>query len=390
MPPLDLRTIVFVTGVMGGLMALVLYSMRRTYPASIQGLREWSGGPLWIFVSTLLFGGRGTLPDFVTVVLANLALLAGTLLLLAGTVRFFNRSWPPGLLPGALLMVLPLLWWWGVYAPNYSNRLVLGNLIMAGVSIGMAALIASHDRRSFPARFTVLVLGLLATVTLGRAISAFLHPVGHDLFSNSWPQVVYLTGFSFGSLLLTIGLVLLADERLRQELHHLVSHDSLTGALSRHALFQQGQREMERARRNNKPLAALMLDLDHFKHINDSHGHLVGDRVLKDFADRVQGTLRRVDVMGRFGGEEFLVLLPEADTNQALAVAERIRASRTRDSTLPLCTVSIGLAVAQSPAGSSPNALLDTLIARADEALYRAKADGRDRTVVAETTTITS
>lgn len=386
MPPLDLRTIVFVTGVMGGLMALVLYSMRRTYPASIQGLREWSGGPLWIFVSTLLFGGRGTLPDFVTVVLANLALLAGTLLLLAGTVRFFNRSWPPGLLPGALLMVMPLLWWWGVYSPNYSSRLVLGNLIMAGVSIGMATLIASHDRRSFPARFTVLVLGLLATVTLGRAISAFLHPVGHDLFSNSWPQVVYLTGFSFGILLLTIGLVLLADERLRQELNHLVSHDSLTGALSRHALFQQGQREMERARRNNKPLAALMLDLDHFKHINDSHGHLVGDRVLKDFADRVQNTLRRIDVLGRFGGEEFLVLLPEADADQALAVAERIRASRTRDSALPVCTVSIGLAVVQNPAESSNNALLDTLIARADEALYRAKAGGRDRTVVADTT----
>lgn len=370
---------------MGGLMALVLYSMRRTYPVSIQGLREWSGGPLWIFVSTLLFGGRGTLPDFVTVVLANLALLAGTLLLLAGTVRFFNRNWPTGLLPGALLMVLPLLWWWGVYAPNYSSRLVLGNLIMAGVSVIMATLIAIHDRRSFPARFTILVLGLLATVTLGRSVSAFLHPVGHDLFSNSWPQVVYLTGFSFGSLLLTIGLVLLADERLRQELHHLVSHDSLTGALSRHALFQEGQKEMERARRNGKPLAALMLDLDHFKQINDSHGHQVGDRVLKDFADRVQSSLRRVDVLGRFGGEEFLVLLPEADTDQALAVAERIRASRTHEPGLPVCTVSIGLAAVTSTVGSGVHATLDNLIARADAALYRAKTQGRDRTVVADT-----
>lgn len=369
---------------MGGLMALVLYSMRRTYPTSIQGLREWSGGPLWIFVSTLLFGGRGTLPDFVTVVLANLALLAGTLLLLAGTVRFFNRNWPKGLVPGMLLMVLPLLWWWGVYAPNYSSRLVLGNLIMAGVSVGMAALIASHDRRSFPARFTILVLGLLTTVTLGRSISAFLHPVGHDLFSNSWPQVVYLTGFSFGILLLTIGLVLLADERLRQELHHLVSHDSLTGALSRHALFQQGQREMERARRNGKPLAALMLDLDHFKQINDSHGHLVGDRVLKDFAGRVQASLRRVDVLGRFGGEEFLVLLPEADVEQALAVAERIRASRTRETALPVCTVSIGLAVVAAPTGNDVHTQLDNLIAKADAALYQAKTQGRDRTVVAE------
>src|SRR5574343_734305 len=345
MPTLDLRTIVFVTGVMGGLMSLVLYSMRRTYPASIHGLREWSGGPLWIFVSTLLFGGRGTLPDFVTVVLANLALLNGTLLLLAGTARFYGRPWPRGALPLALLAVLPLLWWWGVHNPNYSNRLVLGNLIMAGITLDMVTIIVHHDRRSFPARFTMLVLGLLTAVTLARSVSAFLHPPGHDLFSPSWPQVVYLTGFSFGILLLTIGLVLLAEERLRQELQHLVSHDALTGALSRHALFEHGQREVERARRNGRPLAALMLDLDHFKQVNDTHGHLVGDQVLKDFATRVQNALRRVDLLGRFGGEEFLVLLPEADAAQAWAVAERIRSSRGRNPALPSCTVSIGLAV---------------------------------------------
>lgn len=382
---LDPRTIVFVTGVMGGLMSLVLYSMRRTYPASIQGLREWAGGPLWIFVSTLLFASRGYWPSLVGVVLANLSLLTGAMLLLAGTVRFFEHPWPRGLIPGVLVLIAPLYWWWGVHAPSYNHRLVLTNLLIAGIAIGSVCLILRHDKHSFPARFTILALGLLTAVTTGRVASALLHPTPNaDIFTGGWLQVMYLTGFSFGVLLLSIGLVLLADERLRQELHHLVSHDSLTGALSRHAVFQQGHREIERARRSGKPLAALMIDLDHFKLVNDNHGHQVGDQVLKDFAARVQDTLRQVDVLGRYGGEEFLALLPDTELAEARAVAERIRLSRPSDPSLPACTVSIGLAVLSTPATSAGiKPPLDALIAWADEALYQAKSQGRNRTVVA-------
>ena len=149
----------------------------------------------------------------------------------------------------------------------------------------------------------------------------------------------------------------------------------MTGAFTRRALFELGDNEVARANRQTTPLCVLMLDLDHFKAVNDNYGHLVGDQVLGNFAQRVQDVLRRPAVLGRYGGEEFLVLLPDTQRDEALRVTERIRASKTSLSQVPECTVSIGLA---SFVHGGQDSLRD-LISRADAALYRAKRLGRNR-----------
>ena len=165
-------------------------------------------------------------------------------------------------------------------------------------------------------------------------------------------------------------------------LEQLAQTDPLTQLLNRRALTERINAEMERALRYDSSLSLLMVDLDHFKRINDTYGHLVGDDVLRDFAKLLTATIRTTDVVARYGGEEFLVLLPEADEAGAEHFAERIRAAvekqefgaRVGHPALKL-TASIG--VATFPAARIES--LEDLLARADAALYRAKADGRNR-----------
>lgn len=162
-----------------------------------------------------------------------------------------------------------------------------------------------------------------------------------------------------------------ANARLR----HMSRTDHLTGLYNRAALDGQLTREIDRSRRYGRPLAVMIIDLDHFKTVNDRLGHLMGDRVLVEMAGILKGATRKADSVGRWGGEEFLVLCPEITAAQALVVAERIcEAVRTHGfGTGWRHTVSVGVSTLR--AGDS----LDDLLQRADTALYRAKHEGRDR-----------
>ena len=169
-----------------------------------------------------------------------------------------------------------------------------------------------------------------------------------------------------------------ADNRRLEALAHT---DPLTDVLNRRALTDRLAHEIDRARRYTSQVTLLMIDLDHFKRINDTHGHLVGDDVLMELAGLLQRTIRSVDVVARYGGEEFVVLLPETAEHGAVAFAERIREQLEvhefrLDSGEPLhLTASIGVATFPSPKVDS----VEDLFARADQALYRAKAEGRNR-----------
>jgi tRNA (guanine-N(7)-)-methyltransferase len=248
--------------------------------------------------------------------------------------------------------------------------------LMAAVSFAHALTILRHGPRTFSTYFTATALLVLALTQTLRLRSAFGLPAGGGAFDSFQPeQTAYIAIYAFAILTTTIGMVLMATDRLRGELEHLATHDSLTGALNRRALIEAAELELARCRRNHGIMALLMIDLDHFKAINDTHGHPVGDRVLVDFVARVKNLLRQPDRFGRFGGEEFVALLPETPLNEARLVAERLRAmieANTAD--LPRCTVSIGVSVSRLD-----DAGLDNIITRADAALYQAKRAGRNR-----------
>jgi diguanylate cyclase (GGDEF)-like protein len=170
----------------------------------------------------------------------------------------------------------------------------------------------------------------------------------------------------------------------REALRNRADHDALTGLWNRGAICEVLGRELSRARRCGAPLAVAIVDLDHFKSINDTHGHAAGDAVLREAGSRMSSSLRPYDSVGRYGGEEFLIVLPGCDVPFGLACAERLRASLAKeaiqigDTQVPV-TCSVG--VAATGGGRETDA--ESILAAADQALYRAKADGRNRVCAA-------
>ncbi len=192
------------------------------------------------------------------------------------------------------------------------------------------------------------------------------------------------TTFNEGDLRLLVSFAATAtaaihNARLHAEVQKLAITDELTGLYNRRGLFELGQREVERARRYKRPLVALMMDIDHFKFINDYYGHSVGDQVLQSVAKRCTDNLRRIDILGRLGGDEFTFLLPETDMFTASQVAERVRntvAERPLVTEENPISVSVSLGVARATS-ATPD--LEVLISRADAAMYIAKREGRNR-----------
>lgn len=166
-----------------------------------------------------------------------------------------------------------------------------------------------------------------------------------------------------------------------RQLEMLASTDSLTGAYNRRHFMVTGTNELLRSNRYKHPFTVLMLDIDHFKIVNDTHGHNIGDEALKETVRVIGDTLRAEDTLGRLGGEEFAVLLPETDSDRAVLLAERIRDAISKivieTPTDPLSfTMSIGLTEVREG-----DASIDDVLKRADEALYQAKEQGRDRVI---------
>ncbi|MGD0557357.1 MAG: GGDEF domain-containing protein [Streptosporangiaceae bacterium] len=179
--------------------------------------------------------------------------------------------------------------------------------------------------------------------------------------------------------------ILLQRSLMHAQLKAAARTDSKTGLLNAAAWQREADSEISRANRQNEPVSILLIDVDHFKRVNDGHGHLTGDDVLRGLATELRQQVRETDVIGRFGGEEFVVLLPKADGTEAYRIAERLRRSAGVVSVLagdtPVgVTISVGVATSEGPCEGD----VFELLAAADLALYRAKADGRNRVRVFE------
>ena len=377
---IDPRTFLLVANLFGMLCALVLWVQARSFPEDIQGLREWAKAVALIGCASGLASMRGILPDVLAIVAASAMLLLGQLLLILGLLRYGGRpaAWRPGLdVIGAVML---LIVWLTYGSQNYQGRV----FIMALAHIGFFSLGAYLAWRAAPAGFSnrflsvVFALGVVVAVwriaTLPIAVSET-----DDIFDHNLVQQIYLGMFSLGGLGLSIGFILLANERLRFELEFMATRDPMTGALNRRAFFSRAEVEWARSTRSQRALAVIAADIDFFKKVNDSFGHHTGDLVIKDFVARASQMLRIPDIFARFGGEEFVILLPDTGLAEAKKVAERIRGEigKHRNKKLPAYTVSLGVSVTHDASRQSASDL-EALLSEADAALYRAKQNGRN------------
>ena len=174
------------------------------------------------------------------------------------------------------------------------------------------------------------------------------------------------------------------NAELFNELEKLTRTDTLTGLYNRRGLIEMSQSEFERAKRSGFPLSMIMLDIDFFKHVNDLYGHAIGDQVLRILSDELHRNLRAIDILCRYGGEEFAILLPETTLQSAREVAERLRIAVAKlqfNITHADIKITVSQGLSTMPGETAD---LETLLGQADNALYSAKSSGRNRVCIYE------
>ncbi len=273
-----------------------------------------------------------------------------------------------------------------VLAFGQQGRHALLNLTIGAAYVLLSWAAGSAARREvsalrLPLGVLSLLVGVLALATLARAGHAASQGVA-PLFKGPWAQAYYAYA-ALSTVLLGPCLLWMVFVRLNTQLAHLATHDPLTRLLNRNGLREVTGRHF--GRRPADPLTLLQVDVDHFKRINDEHGHAAGDQVLAAVARALQGELRAGDFAARLGGEEFLVGCVGSDAARAAALGERLRAAVAALQAMPAaggtalrCTVSVGIA-----RGITDAAQWDAALREADQALYAAKQGGRNRVVTA-------
>ena len=383
---LDIRTLLVAVALATALCAAARILLCRMHPG-LPGLGQWAWGSVAGAVSLGLIAARGAIPEILSLSVAQLLVIVGFVLAWDGFRRFLVRpALAPPVLVGIMLAVVGL-----TAISQFDGTLSLRSILNSGAIAAISTMIAREllvpDFTGQVARRTIgWIYGANAVFFLGRGLVAFHGVVEINGLASGNAAALSLLWWLCMSISVTLCMALMTGGRLQDDLNQQASRDPLTGALNRRAFALVAEKELARARRGGRSLALLMMDLDHFKQINDHLGHAGGDAMLCLFVRLAGGVLRGEDVFCRFGGEEFVALLPDSSEEQALAVAERLRfafaeaAAEDVGDDLPFAlTVSVGISALQADED------LEGMIRRADLALYRAKAEGRNRSEMAGT-----
>jgi len=390
----DARTILLVHG-------LLLMSACPAFLIASRMMRQFGALSLWATscaiqgAGLLLIAMRGYWDPLLSVVLANMLLVAGAAMLPYAIALDLGVRLRRGALLGVMCLGMALFVF-AYYRHDTSLRIFISSGVIALMLLWGGHIVWQYLQRSdaLPMVWGILLpFVLLGTALLVVALRSlyqwlFMPPVVESFLGSSFLQdfsphsVVHLlcmlsTTCIYFSVIITITM------RLHRDLEHLAHHDLLTGLLNRYMFFDVASQMLALQERSKQSSVLLFLDLDYFKQVNDVHGHTAGDAVLKSFSDVLRDQLRLSDVVGRYGGEEFCVLLPNSSLSHGIQTADRLGAMTRainmpwQDTTITI-TVSIGIAFSEhSDEG------LDSMIMRADAALYQAKRSGRNKVIVA-------
>lgn len=386
---LDPVNILLVT-VLSSIMSLAILGSLR--PAGIPGVGRWIGAYLMASVAILLAGMQRLGWPILTVFVSNTLLALAVVCILEGCREFFGlKPRVPLAYAGTVALATGIVWWYWV-TPSLGAR-------VAVVSAFHAAVYASIGWLAWRCRPPARPVYSYRFVMLAAWLGAFAHALRGVMYGSGFVKQYGLLDFTplnvawlaLGILVLpalSIGMVLLAHDRMAERLERLANQDELTGALTRRAFLAQASASLEAAREKGQRVAFAIVDIDHFKSINDRHGHAAGDRVLAQFCRVIKGGVRAEDVFGRLGGEEFALLFVGMTRGDVVTRLDELR----------VLTLSVHRG-ADAPAGESGQEAHDgltfsagvdelqaqdslaTLMARADAALYVAKSRGRDRVV---------
>lgn len=366
-------------------LSMTLILVMAAYPSgSEQSLRHWALGNVALTLGILLHISQGLAPHSLAEIAASGLMLLGLGVVWLGVRAFKGLHQPQS---GPILFALVLMVALGYF--HYIDDRNDMRLLFTGYALGSLCLLSASElliaveaplRRTYWFTGSIMLLsgmGLwLAAVLSSRASLTDLTAASSAL------QQATLLGTIMAQTAIAGGFILMSHSRTIKALQSVSEHDGLTGTLNRRSMHKQAKALLSHACEQGRPMSVVMLDADHFKRINDEFGHQIGDAVLCHMVSRIRTHLRSHDLLGRYGGEEFVLVLPGLDASQAREVAERIRlavSDHARQCTDHRVALSISLGIAGTGVHGYD---YNTLVAAADNALYRAKALGRNRVEV--------
>jgi diguanylate cyclase (GGDEF)-like protein len=380
---LDIKTVLFLNAIAAIVMGISILVTARTHP-QIKGVIKWAWGCGAQSLAWVLILFRGEIPDFFSIVTAYTLLLLSIMLFYQALSDFKEKHFSKAIFY-SLISFAFLIFVFATYI--YQNTLVRTlTIAIIGASLSFLCSYLLFFRNETKPKIGERILGLGFFLIGLSPLITILSIFSDNLYINYiFPGgIIQSVNFAFifvSLLILTSSFMLMINDKFMGEILRLATMDSLTEIYNRAAIERIIETEIDRSKRYELPMSLLLLDLDHFKRINDTYGHQVGDLTLKTTIKIISKVLREHDILGRFGGEEFTVLLPDTDLVNAHIVAERVREIvrqtpiKAGSKTISM-TISIGFATLNHKTDD-----YQELFRRADLGLYKAKQSGRNRAV---------
>jgi diguanylate cyclase (GGDEF)-like protein len=382
---LDPRTLSFSLIIVNAMMVLILIAAaaNRIDGRRQEGIGKWTLAMLLEMLILALGAGDGAITNILLIVVANGLKAASHALILVAICEFQRRHVPRWQYIAPITLALLIA---AILVDNMSGRIIWGAVIYGFQLVLIArALLTDPETRAGHA-WRLLFAGIMMFLLI-FGIRAALALSGHlelaQIQSGISPHPIQIITFICAmatALLGSVGFILLIKERTDRSLMHLAMTDNLTQIPNRRALMDYAERTL--ARRSGLPMALLMIDVDHFKFINDTHGHQIGDEVLQKLAALLGARLRRHDLLGRYGGDEFCVIAPETDIKGAQTLAEILRkaiAATAMHTDAGELFISVSIGISLCPLEIMRE--LKDVLAEAEAALYEAKQQGRNKEV---------
>ncbi len=377
--------IVLIAGVFALQMAVVCAVLRRTPGMAMSGLTSWALGDLMAALAAVMPVAAGFAGYWLAADAVDMGLFSAVSLMVVGTRHFAGKPGRASVLIAANVLLVAAIaggtWlthadWLEPLRPWMPAVLRLGHvLLLLDLARSVAPLLA---QKRGTGRLAALSLVVIAAACAGLNAWKLAGSIGQPAVAGPLLRdgsLVVLNVFAVVGL--SVSFALMAHDRLRRMLEHKASHDDLTGLLARTAFWQALEAASTHVDRHGKPLTVAFIDLDHFKAINDVYGHLAGDSVLRHFAGLLRKTAGPEDIIGRLGGEEFAVVMPDTTIERGRAVSMHL-STTVRNTPCPSEPDAIAYTASIGMAQREPGESVDSLMRRADQALYDAKQRGRN------------
>ncbi|WP_271253666.1 GGDEF domain-containing protein [Pseudanabaena sp. Chao 1811] len=377
---LDIQTMIFMTSLDAMLqvsMLVFLCFLVNQY----RGIKTYTIGKIFTISSYFITFSK-VFPVSATLITAGLFLLMGSCITCIAIAQFTGQKIKFHYFLLFNLLFIGIQSYFVIFQDIFLFKTITQSVFQIAIFALSIYYLRSHSHTSFvgSARFMVSIMAGLILSLIARIIILIQNPP-ENLYAHTEINSASLLIIFIFTFLMTAGFIMMVCQRLYYDLHQAANTDVLTHLLNRRAMMQKLEKEINHFYRSDRPFAIILIDVDFFKRVNDVYGHDGGDTVLMHLAQILQTKMRHIDSASRWGGEEFLILLPDTTLYKAQEIAERLRSyieANPTQSNIQI-TISLGIAVIRQHGNS-----LESLITAADHALYEAKRTGRNRVVVAQ------